>query len=73
MTGPSTWYSCVSMRPVCGSLPVEAMRQLAFDLQELQGVAGLLRAFLLHDGEDLVLQIRSRPGRRATGPSWRSI
>ena len=25
MTGPSTWYSCVSMRPVFGSLPVLAM------------------------------------------------
>ena len=24
-TGPSTLYSCVSMRPVSGSLPVEAI------------------------------------------------
>ena len=31
-------------------------RQLAFGLEELQGVAGLLRAFLLRDGEDLVTE-----------------
>jgi len=25
ITGPSTRYSCVTIRPVCGSLPVEAI------------------------------------------------
>ena len=32
-------------------------RQLTFGLQELQRVAGLLRAFFLHDGQDLVLEV----------------
>ena len=31
--------------------------QLPFRLEELQSIAGLLRAFFLDDGEDLVLQI----------------
>ena len=31
--------------------------QLALGLQELQRVAGLLRAFFFHDGQDLVLKI----------------
>ena len=33
-------------------------RQLALALQELQRVAGFLRARFFHDGEDLVPQIR---------------
>ena len=58
VTGPSTWYSCVTRRPVCGSLPVEAIDELALALQELQGVARTLGALLLGDREHLVLQVR---------------
>ena len=32
--------------------------ELTFRLQQLHRVAGLLRAFLLHDGEDLMLEVR---------------
>ena len=39
ITGPSTRYSWVTSFPVSGSLPVEAMREFAFALQEFQGIA----------------------------------
>ena len=34
--GPSTWYSCVSMRPLCGSLPVLAMVSSPSDWRSLR-------------------------------------
>ena len=43
-------------------------RQLALALQELQRVARALGALLLDDGEDLVLQVLSRPCRRGDCP-----
>ena len=54
MTGPSTRYTCVSIRPVCGSFARRGDGEFALGLQQLQGIGRLLRSGLLDDGEDLV-------------------
>ena len=55
--GPSTWYSCVSMRPLWRVLARAGDGQFPFGLEKFQGVAGFLGALLLGDGEDLVFQV----------------
>ena len=57
ITGPSTRYSFVTSRPGAGVLAGGGDRDLAFALEELQGVAGPLRSFLFDDGQDLVLEV----------------
>ena len=45
------------MRPVCRVLAGAGDGELAFALQELEGVARLLGSLLLDDGKDMVLEV----------------